>query len=335
MIKGTTLVKCKVYDKPTNDGNTLRIIAANVVIFATENKFQWLHLADGGWVSAGANQQYIKWSVVADDALPPPPLDDTPPPPPPSETRPITEIKRKGRIATLLVVWQNPKWGFTPPQPGTLNAWPHVFQFSNVCGMDQKGDRIPLTKKMENYVERLNIHDKNPRRIIDIPEAGWINKRIRPPERMSIECLTWAANHVVVKETRFFAGVEYASVHALNCYETNLNGTFFHKDMRLIIHKFNAYTMQNRMLKIGKGIDCYTPFISNPDRRSGEMWVRSDYIEMWPALPFELNDGTSIVEYELYGHSTYGVRADKSSVLLRDERGFKTNWRIDSPDVPV
>jgi hypothetical protein len=328
MIKGTTLVKCKVYDKPSG-GNTIRTIGANVVITATENKFQWLHLTEGGWVSAGTKQQYIKWNVVAD--VPPPPF----PPPPISVTRQITEIKQKGRIATLLVVWQSPKWDFTPPQPGTLNAWPHAFQFSNVGGVDRKGARIPLTKEMEKYVERLNAHDKNPRRIIDVPEAGWINIHITPPDPMSIECLTWSANHVVVKETRMFSGVEYASVHALNCYESNLDGTFFDKDMRLVIHKFNAFTMQKTMINIGSGIDCYTPFISNPNMWYGEMWIRTAYIEMWPALPFALNDGTSIVEYELYGHSTYGIRADKSAVLLRDASGFKTNWKINSPDVPV
>ena len=331
MITGKTLVKCAVFDKPAN-GKYIRTIGANVTITATEHKFQWLHLTDGGWVSAGASQQYIKWRI---ENNPPPPPPSTQPPPPSSITRSITEIKRQGRIATLLVVWQNPKWNFDPPQPGNLNAWPHAFQFSNVGGDDRKGARIPLTNAMEKYVGRLNSHDKNPRRIIEIPQAGWINIHITPPEPMSIECITWAANHVVVKETRMFSGIEYANVHALNCYETDLDGTFFDKDMRLIIHKFNAYTMQKRLLNIGNGVDCYTPFISNPEMWYGDMWVRSAYIEMWPALPFTLNDGTSIVEYELYGHSTYGIRADKTAVLLRDAGGFKTNWRINSPDVPV
>ena len=336
MITGITLVKRDVFDNPVG-GNSIRTIGANVVITASENKFQWLRLIDGGWVNAGAQQQYIKWRVVADPPPPPPPSPPppSPPPPHPAETRIITEIKRNGKIATLLVVWQNPKWEFTPPQPGNLNAWPHVFQFSNVGGVDRKGARIPLTKAMEDYVERLNAHDKNPRRIIDNPAAGWVNLHITPPDPMSIECLTWAANHVVVKETKLFSDVEYSNIYATSCSETDLNGTFFDKDMRLIVHKFNAYTMQKKMIKLGSAIDCYTPFISNPDMWYGDMWIRSEYLEMWPALPFALNDGTSIVEYELFGHSTYGIRADKTSVLLRDASGFKTNWKINSPDVPV
>jgi hypothetical protein len=56
---------------------------------------------------------------------------------------------------------------------------------------------------------------------------------------------------------------------------------------------------------------------------------------MWPALPFMLSDGTNIIEYELYGHKVFGQRADGISVLLRDASGFKTNWKINSPDVPV
>jgi hypothetical protein len=65
------------------------------------------------------------------------------------------------------------------------------------------------------------------------------------------------------------------------------------------------------------------------------MWIRSDYLEMWTNLPFTLSDGTKIVEYELYGYKIYGRREDGSAVLLRDPGGFKTNWKINSPEVPI
>lgn len=133
-----------------------------------------------------------------------------------------------------------------------------------------------------------------------------------------------------MKGTGTHLGVKYSNVHAINCYETHLSGTFFDKDMRLVIHKFNAVTMTNRIIKLGNGYNCYTPFISK-----GDMWIRSEYLELWPALPFTLDDGTQIVEYELYGHSYYGVRSDASRVLLRDPLGFKTNWKINSPEVPI
>ncbi len=89
------------------------------------------------------------------------------------------------------------------------------------------------------------------------------------------------------------------------------------------------------MIKLANGVDCYTPFITDPTINNGDMWIRSDYLEMWHDLPFTLSDGTKIVEYELYGHKTYGRRADGSAVLLRDPSGFKTNWKIKSPEVPV
>jgi len=64
------------------------------------------------------------------------------------------------------------------------------------------------------------------------------------------------------------------------------------------------------------------------------MWIRSDYLEMWPALPFTLSDGSRIVEYELHGFKIYGLRQAGGYILLRDTGGFKTNWRIKSPEVP-
>ncbi|MCE9645707.1 MAG: hypothetical protein K8S20_06880 [Chloroflexi bacterium] len=333
MITGTTLIKRDVLDKPVS-GNIIFTIGANVVITATENKYQWLHLTGGGWVNAGAEQQYIKWHVVPDPAAPPA-ANPAPHPPSASTTRPITEIKRKGRIATLLVDWQNPKWNFAPRQVGKLSAYPHTVTF-NTIGDRRKGARIPLTEPVLDYLGRLNgdtIKEK-----ILIPAAGWINVPTDPP---TIERLTWAANLVVVKEIKLHFDVEYskmmeyANIHASSCYATDLDGTFFDKDMRLIVHKFNAFTTKNTMIKLSRGRDCFTPFLTNPEVMNGDMWIRTDYLEFWPELPFSLSDGTQIIEYELYGLQTFGLRADGSPVLLRDARGFKTNWRINSPELPA
>jgi hypothetical protein len=105
IIKGRTIKKRQVFKKPRGNKSN-RTIQANADITATENKFQWLHLANGGWVNAGPRQQYITWEVVEEPVDTPPPLDDTEPvvtPPPPKEPWPITDIKRAGGIATLLV----------------------------------------------------------------------------------------------------------------------------------------------------------------------------------------------------------------------------------------
>jgi|GEM_PF-3541500 len=331
MIKGKTLIKREVYDKLGSE-KVIRVIGANVEIFATENKFQMLHLLGGGWVNAGAGQRYIKWRIVPDPITPPPPPVITDPiitPPQPAVTNIITEIKRKGRIATLLVDWQNPKWGFAPRQVGPLNAYPHTVTFNTICD-SRKGSRIPLTDPILDYLGRLN--GEQTKAGILVPNSGWINQPTIPP---TIERVTWAANHVVVKETRVNLGVEYSNVYASSCHATDLNGTFFDKDMRLIVHKFNAFTMKSTMIKLAKGFDCYTPFITDPDAANGNMWIRSDYLEMWPDLPFTLSDGTQIVEYELYGYTIHGLRADRSLALLRDSHGFKTNWKINSPEVPI
>ncbi len=328
IIKGKTLAKRYIFDKP-GGVKALGVIEPNVEIHASENKYQWLHLVNGGWVSAGPAQQYIKWQVVPAET--PLPLEPDPniPPPQPDVPNPVTEIKRSGRIATLLVDWQNPKWGFAPRDVGPLNAYPQTVTFSHACDY-RKGTRIPLPDPILNYLEVLNgarVKDQ-----ILIPSTGWINNPTVPP---TVERITWAANHVIVKETHTEAGIEYSNIHASNCYASDLNGTFFDKDMRLIVHKFNAVTKKSTMIKLGSAIDCYTPFMTDPDVMNGDMWIRSDYLEMWPALPFALTDGTEIIEYELYGHKIFGRRADGSAVLLRDPEGFKTNWSINSPDVPV
>jgi hypothetical protein len=323
MITGKTLIKRDIFDKPKNE-NKIGTIGANVVITATENINQWLHLIDGGWVSAGARQQYIKWQVIPDPVVPPAP----PVPPQPGVTGIVTEIKRKGKIATLLVDWQNPKWGFAPRHVKRM-AYPQTVTFNSICDR-RKGPRIPLTDPILDYLDRLN--GKKTKERILVPKAGWINRPTIPP---TVERLTWAANHVIVKETRVEQGVEYSNVYASSCHATDLIGSFFDKDMRLIVHKFNALTRKRTMIKLTGGYDCYTPFITDPDVNNGNMWIRSDYLEMWPDLPFTLADGSQIVEYELYGYKIYGLRTDGSVVLLRDPQGFKTNWKINSPELPV
>ncbi len=330
MIKGITLQKREIYDN-SGTGEVVGYIGANVVIYAKENKYQMLHLINGGWVNAGAKQQYIKWEVVPDTVQPPPPpvVIDPGIPVQPDVPSLVTEVKRMGRIATLLVDWQNPKWGFTSRDVGPLNAYPQTVTF-NAIRNRSKGPRIPLTEQVVSYLTMLNGE-----RIKDgilIPNAGWINKPTEPP---TVERITWAANLVIVKETRWNGNVEFSNIFASNCYDQELSGTFFDQDMRLVVHKFNAVTRNRSMIKLARGVDCYTPFMTNPYVNNGDMWICSNYLEMWPALPFALQDGTEIIEYELHGYRIFGRRADGSAVLLRDPGGFKTNWKIKSPEVPV
>ena len=333
IIKGKTITKCQVFDKPRGS-RRIGAISANIIITATENKNQWLHLTGGGWVNAGPGQQYIKWEIVEDSTEIPP----SPPasgaivtPLPPKEPWLITEIKRAGRIATLLVDWQNPKWDFAPRQfllEGSM-AYPQTVTFNTVCKKG-KGATIPLTEQIIEYLGSLN--GQKTKEIILTISAGWINI---PTISGTVERLSWAGNHVIVKETRVVQDVEYANVYALSCHATDLIGTFFDKDMRLILHKFNAVTRKSKMIKLSNARDCYTPFITDPDTNNGNMWIPCEYLEMWPELPFTLSDGTQIIEYELFGYKIYGRRTDGKSVLLRDHGVFKTNWKINSPEVPI
>ena len=330
VIQGKTILKRDITREPRGEV-VIGSIDANVEIIASENKFQWLHLEGGGWVNAGKNQEYIKWNVVNIPIIPSPLPAPIVTPSPPEEPWPITTIKRKGRIATLLVDWQNPKWEYAPRQV-VLDRYflhPQTVTFNTICAKG-KGISIPLTDEMKDYVGFLN--GEKIQEIILRVGSGWINIPTAPG---TVERLSWAANHVIVKETKVEQDVEYSNIHAIDCYETNLTGTFFDKDMRLVLHKYNAITRDSKILKLSTERDCYTPLITDPNLNHGEMWIPSEYLEFWPELPFTLSDDTQIIEYELFGYSIYGLQADGKSILLRDPDGFKTNWKINSPEVPI
>jgi len=92
----------------------------------------------------------------------------------------ISAIKMAGRIATLLVDTQNPKWRFAPRKVG-ISAPPQTVTFNNVM-RNGKGKRVPFTDKMLAYLIALN--GRLVAKKIQIPSAGWINKSTLPPLRV-------------------------------------------------------------------------------------------------------------------------------------------------------
>ena len=238
----------------------------------------------------------------------------------------ISVIKRRGQIATMTWDLLTPRWNYAsrsadPLWPG-LPAPPQTFVFNHLP-RDGKGDTLPLTQAMKDCVIRLNgfkTYEK-----IMIPDAGWINSA---GVDHYTQRLSWSCNHVIVLER----GAVYSRIFAPK-FDSLLavSGTFFEKDHRLHIHKFNAITETGGLIKLGAGFDCYTPLV---DDGLG-MWARNDTLEFWPELPFVLDDGTKIVEYELRGYQIFGLRVGLAPVLLRDQQGFKTNWKINNPEVPV
>lgn len=246
--------------------------------------------------------------------------------PPPFDWNDITAVKRIGRIATMAWDLLTPRWNYAPrstdPKWDGLPSPPQTFVFNDLP-RDGKGDVLPLTQDMKDCVIRLNGQRTYER--IMIPDAGWINSA---GVSHYTQRLSWSCNHVVVLEQ----GAVYSLIFAPK-FDSPLavSGTFFDKDHRLHIHKFNAITKDGGLIKLGKGFDCYTPLV---DDGQG-MWARNDTLEFWPELPFTLDDGRQVVEYELYGYNIVGVVANSTSVLLRDQNGFKTNWTIKNPEVPA
>lgn len=234
----------------------------------------------------------------------------------------ITSIKRAGRIATLNHDLFDPHWHYKPRRPSeSLASWPHTSIINHVP-RDGKGSMLPLTQAMKNWI--VNNHANGTRLLerIMIPSAGWINA---DGVTNKTQRLTWSCNHVIVLETRG----EYSRIYAPD-YRLPHVGNFFTQDGRLIYHKFNAIKFDGTLLKLGGGFDCYTPLISD-----GEMWKRTDSLEMWPELPYTLDTGQVITEYILRGFDIYGIAEDGANVLLRHNGGFTTSWKIMNPEVPI
>lgn len=309
MIICTTKIKCKVFNNTTIFRRHVGYINPNVTFTAYSRSGQWLQFA-GGWVSAGANQQYVEWHEEV-------PISENP--------ANLDAALSVGKFATLTTDNFSKKWGYKPRRPGKLASYPQTSTFNTIPAIG-KGKRLPLTLKVLS--KTLSLNGINTFRLY-IPSTGWINNDGETPivDKISptSERLSWAANHVLVLETRGM----FSRVYADDC-NSDLIHTFFSKNGRLVTHKFNAINKNGNMIKYGKGYDLYTPFTSD-----GDMWCPTEELEMWPELPFQLADGTSIVQYELNGFNYYGIRADGSKVLLRDKYGFKTNWSLKNPEVPV
>jgi lysozyme len=318
MIHGTVKGTVNIRNAPLGIA-TGRYLMKNDVIEADTNKAQWLHITKingvdapaDSWASAGAFQQYITWAWT----------DVYPPVTPPSN---VTAALEKGRAATLVTDPFSKRWGYKPRRPGPLAAYPQTAVFNHIAALG-KGKRLPLTLKVIAAVLRLN--GLNAFRLW-IPSAGWINNDNETPTVDKVsptsERLTWSANHVIILEQ----SGNFYRVYADDCNNPQQE-TFFTKNGRFIVHKYNAIHKDGHMLKYGKGLDLYTPFTSD-----GEMWIPVDEVYLWPALPFQLGDGTYITRYEVQGFKYYGIRADGTTVLLRDETGYKTNWTLKIPEVP-
>lgn len=236
-------------------------------------------------------------------------------------------LRDGGRIARMRSDCNNPKWNNIPrsiSNSGLNSAPPQTVTFSDHLS-DGKGPKSPLTPWMDRKVRELNgdfVYSK-----LMIPAAGWINTGDDP------EKLTWAQNDLIVIGKN---GV-YADCFAIDYRSEDLPDTFFTKNGRLGIHKFNAINKDCKAIKLANGYDAFTPFIT----ATQHSYIRSEYLEFWPALPMKVVplNGLSpitIVEYELWGYETYAITDKNSRICLyRPGDGYLTSWKLETPGVPV
>jgi hypothetical protein len=94
-----------------------------------------------------------------------------------------------------------------------------------------------------------------------------------------------------------------------------------------------------QVMRVGSGIDAYFPNMLGYDnalRRTPYKWVNiSTEVELFPVLPFVLDNGKIVVKYVLQGASVIGEFEDGSRTWLLkarngSEREFPTNWKLNT-----
>lgn len=243
-----------------------------------------------------------------------------PEPTPPTNLN-LRDIMVAGRLARLRVDWLNPKWGYKSRSetiPKLLSNPPQTVTFNQQMSKS-KGNKIPLTDWMRKFLTKINSA-AGVSGLLD-PKAGWINTGVNP------EALSFGGNDVIVTKV---VGL-YACVHAIDTNSENTTDTFFTPNGRTIVHKFTAVNKRKYMIKLGRGVDAYIPFLKN----STDYWIPKAYLEMYPALPFELSTGKIVVEYLLLGNETMGILdTGELELLYSPKTGYPTNWKLSNPPPP-
>jgi len=189
-----------------------------------------------------------------------------------------------------------------------------------------KGTRIMIYSAVHSYMQKPEVNpDTTAWRRLLIPSAGWIN--VAPDEGKNYTCepIDFAGNDILI--TGMSNDGRFARVHALDNREGNSwADTFFTPNGRLLVHKFTSGSYR----KLAGGVDAFFPFMkAYPD-----YWIETRLIEFFPSLPFTLDDGRIIENYELLGDLTYGLTKNEKVLLYSPSTKYTTNWGMVNHPVP-
>ena len=78
--------------------------------------------------------------------------------------------------------------------------------------------------------------------------------------------------------------------------------------------KAQARTIEGtKIINVGSGLDVYLPMI----KKTAHTWMHFSQLEMFPELPFTLDDGNVIIRYELQGTDVIGQTQSGTFLYLR------------------
>ena len=111
--------------------------------------------------------------------------------------------------------------------------------------------------------------------------------------------------------------------------------TYNFQQMPWLFHKAQARGLWSGIINVGANLDAYFPILSAFNRPYA--WLKKSTLELFPSLPYTLNDGRVVEKYELEGSNVYGrLRSGELIYLLKappaggkpDQRTFPTSWKI-------
>lgn len=186
-----------------------------------------------------------------------------------------------------------------------------------------KGSPIPLLL-WEKLVAKFN--SKQAVGWLLQPQMMWVNR-----EDKKCEPITCSGNFIEIigENARWYRiGGTF-----LNTAKT-VNGTWFDSPTRFF--KATARKLWAGIYNVGKGLDVYVPYLVSS--KAPYAWIKKSDVELFPSLPYTLEDGMVIVDYILEGASVIGVTDSGIRIYLRlatrtGECIQDTSWKLATPGV--
>ena len=214
------------------------------------------------------------------------------------------------------------KWRTGPFQRKTDPATISTTDAANPKANATKGTPIAILK-WEQYVKKINSFASA--KWLLKPYMMWINRRDEKCETLTVsgnfvEIIGENASHWLLRSQ-------------FNDLDTDLlspeNNNWF--DEPTLYFKAQSVGLFGAIYNVGNALDVFVPFIKA--RKYPYTWIRKSKVELFPSLPYTLDDGRVIYEYVLEGASVKGGLNTGELIYLRKatmpgEQNHPTSWKL-------